>query len=100
MVAVAEVVVVPPPPQPPTTPPSALVERERELAALGAAADQAATRSARLVLITGEAGTGKTALWTHFVRALESARAKPHLAWNVFPRWKPKETFNNRGIWR
>ena len=47
-----------------------LVEREPELRALSAAAGECAVRGSRLVLITGEAGAGKTRLWTEFLDTL------------------------------
>ena len=46
---------------------STMVERDVELRALHAAANEAAASNCRLVLITGEAGIGKTTLWSTFV---------------------------------
>ncbi len=46
------------------------MEREPELRALSAAAGECAVRGSRLVLITGEAGAGKTRLWNEFLDTL------------------------------
>lgn len=78
---------VPPPPQtPPQTPPlprtvclpgaasiaeAPFVGREAELSALVTAAAQAAADGARVALVTGEAGLGKSTLLEHLGRRLE-----------------------------
>jgi predicted ABC-type transport system involved in lysophospholipase L1 biosynthesis ATPase subunit len=50
-----------------------LVERERELAVLRDVAAVVESGRARLVLLTGEAGIGKSALWSAFVSCLPSS---------------------------
>ena len=47
-----------------------LLERDEALAALAEALDAAGRGEGRAVLVTGEAGIGKTALVTRFVRGL------------------------------
>jgi DNA-binding SARP family transcriptional activator/predicted ATPase len=53
------------------------VARERELAQLGAFLNLALTGQGRVVLVTGEAGSGKTALLQEFTRRAQDAH--PHL---------------------
>ncbi|MFG1752086.1 BTAD domain-containing putative transcriptional regulator [Streptosporangium sandarakinum] len=74
---------VPPPPPaappPPTAPPprpapiteAPFVGREAQLSALVTAATEAATDGARIALVTGEAGLGKSTLLEHLGRRLE-----------------------------
>jgi len=47
-----------------------LLERESELAALAGALDEAAAGRGSVVLVTGEAGIGKTSLMTRFAERL------------------------------
>lgn len=55
--------------------PAGLLERAQPLADLEAQlADVVATRQGRVVLVTGEAGIGKTALLRHFSASLDNAR--------------------------
>ncbi|MGI6871967.1 BTAD domain-containing putative transcriptional regulator [Amycolatopsis sp. 3B14] len=58
-------------PAPPRQPPPTFVGRERELATLVAAAGEAATDGARIALVTGEAGLGKSTLLDHLSTRLE-----------------------------
>jgi DNA-binding CsgD family transcriptional regulator len=51
-----------------------LIERESQLAALHQYADEASQRHGRLVLISGEAGVGKSVLLEEFAQGLEDAR--------------------------
>ncbi|MEV4243144.1 BTAD domain-containing putative transcriptional regulator [Streptosporangium canum] len=67
------------PPRPPTAPPprpapiieTPFVGREAQLSALVTAAAEAATDGARIALVTGEAGLGKSTLLEHLGRRLE-----------------------------
>jgi tetratricopeptide (TPR) repeat protein len=56
------------------TPTMQLLEREHQLAALGDYAADAASGNGRLVLVTGEAGIGKTTLVDEFCRARSDVR--------------------------
>ncbi|WP_435582247.1 BTAD domain-containing putative transcriptional regulator [Amycolatopsis thermoflava] len=58
-------------PAPPRQPPPTFVGRERELATLVTAAGEAATDGARIALVTGEAGLGKSTLLDHLSTRLE-----------------------------
>ncbi|MFD4249114.1 BTAD domain-containing putative transcriptional regulator [Amycolatopsis thermoflava] len=58
-------------PAPPRQPLPMFVGRERELATLVAAAGEAATDGARIALVTGEAGLGKSTLLDHLSTRLE-----------------------------
>jgi predicted ATPase len=51
-----------------------LIERESQLAALYQYADEASQGHGRLVLISGEAGVGKSVLLEEFAQGLEDAR--------------------------
>jgi predicted ATPase len=50
-----------------------LIERESQLAALHQYADEASQGQGRLVLISGEAGVGKSVLLEQFAEELEEA---------------------------
>lgn len=50
-----------------------LLEREAELAALQAALDEAAAARGGVVVVTGEAGIGKSALLAHFLAGLDGS---------------------------
>ncbi|HLV66633.1 MAG TPA: AAA family ATPase, partial [Polyangiaceae bacterium] len=58
-----------------------LVERERELAALGAALSRARAGHGALVLVTGVAGIGKSVLVERFAAEVERAGAKTAKGW-------------------
>ncbi|MET8989581.1 BTAD domain-containing putative transcriptional regulator [Nonomuraea wenchangensis] len=71
-----ETVPLPPPPPPFPPPPAPVTEapfvgREAELSALVTAATEAAADGARIALVTGEAGLGKSTLLEHLGRRLE-----------------------------
>ena len=57
-----------------------LLEREHALASLGEYAESAAGGYGRVVLVSGEAGVGKSTLLEHFEVATPDARWSPALA--------------------
>jgi DNA-binding CsgD family transcriptional regulator len=61
------------------TPPTRLLERDTFLASLSADLAAAAGGTGRCVLVSGEAGIGKTSLLEHFVRALPAE----HVLWGA-----------------
>jgi DNA-binding SARP family transcriptional activator len=69
----------PPPPfitqEPPHTEPPVFVARESELSQLDRFLSQALNREGRVVFVTGEAGSGKTALIQEFTRQAQYAHA-------------------------
>ncbi|MFQ5593539.1 MAG: tetratricopeptide repeat protein [Anaerolineae bacterium] len=60
--------------------PGVFVARERELAQLGASLDRTLAGQGRVVFVTGEAGSGKTALVHEFARRAQDTRSDPSTA--------------------
>jgi ABC-type uncharacterized transport system fused permease/ATPase subunit len=73
-----------------------LLERERELAELAQAAHEAAAGEGGLVLVSGEAGIGKSSL----VRALRGLLPAGGACWSATATtWAPRRPWGRSGTW-